>query len=571
MVRVLGYGVVILQKLFLLSLILCLSLESFGKSLPKDGDSIFINKYLNFQNQYFKEVCSGGTDKKAEDLYKSYLGDGLYIPFLTDGSLDIVTISDHLDLFTKKIKWIGELKNQVLLKKNFKSERSEISLIKKNLESLRKIYHEYYLAKKFEDKKELVSKSKRATQDFIKLINDFILKTNYMHTFEFPLDHFYLRTEYDKYKDLDTEDGRKKMNQIYFLRKLVEEGAVDREKGRTDLFVRALINTIHLRLDSYSEIFIDNSLLYDIEGLLKNYEDTFQEGIKSFNSKIANWHEKAQKDYEFYKSLLAKQKSKDQFLKTLFADKNKARYSLSDFVYEKEAQVYKFWTKKDLLYRKLFALETILIHEVGRLDDDYGTERSDVLRVVLNRFNIPEYIALSTKDPISQKLASIGIKDTSSYPWLNILFKQGEFSFTYFFIPASRGIFCPDQSKSAIKLRKKNLKLALSVLNETSSKFQATRYFSRASMLGRIDMAKLWNEYSSIGERPGPRISRDAKLKMHLKNSNFTYLYNFTFESITYEVLRIKGIEFVYSPKLGHFFGYRNPHHFNYFVKNRPY
>lgn len=571
MEHVLDFGVVTLQKIFLLSLIFILSNVAFASSDAKVSNSVIIKNYLKLQKQYFKEICSPKIDHRAQELYKSYLGDGLYIPFLKDGSLDVVTITDHLSLFDKKIKWINQMNLKVKAIKNFKQEFKILNELKKQLDELRDVYHDYYRANNFEKKKEFVNKSKIATQNFIKKLSEFILKTDILHTFEFPLDHFYLRTEYDKYKDIDTDEGRKKTNQIYFLRKLVEEGAVDRQKGRTDLNIRALINSVYMRIDSYNEIFMDNALLYDVEGLLKNYEETFNEGTSTLKARFNNWLEKSQKDLNFYNDLLSKQKSKDEFLITLFADKNKARYALSDFIYEKEALVYKFWTTKDVLYQKLFALETILIHEVGRLDDDYGTERSDVLRVVKNRFNIPEYTTLLPKETITQKLLAIGLTDTSKYPWLNILFKQGEFSFTYFFIPASRGIFCPDQSKSATKLRVQNLKLSLKVIAEENDKFQASRYFSRASMLGRIDMAKLWNEYSSIGERPGPRIIKDAKLQSHLKNSNYKYLYNFTFDNITYEVLRMKGIEFVYSPRPGHFFGYRNPHHFNYFVKNRPY
>lgn len=551
-------------------LVLCLCSSVTAAATNAEKKKI-IDSYMKLHYASFKETCKQGVDQTADQLYKNYLGDGLYIPFLLDGNLDVETIKTHIDLFVKKQNWLKLILADLNKKKDFKVEKTKLRLLENNFKKLRRVYHSYYLANDFEKKKEIIKLSKEETLKFRDQILSFIEENNYLHSFQFPVDHFYLRTEYDKVKNLSTAEGKQKINHIYFLRKIVEEGAVDREKGRSDLTFRALVDSVFMRLDSYNETFLDKNLLYDIESLIKMYSDTFDLGVKSLISRSENWLDKTIKDYDYYNKLINEQASRNSVFKKIFDDKNKARYALSDYIYSKEADVYTFWAKQSDLYRKLFAIETILFHEVGRLDDNTGTERRDVIKVVLNREKVTEYGFLEKADPIVEKLELKGFKTYNKYPWLNILFKQGEFSFTYFFIPASRGIFCPDQSKSAKKLRRENLLFALNEIENNDQKFLATRYFSRASMLGRIDMAKLWDEYSAIEERPGPAIVRDRKLQQNLVSGDFIYQYSFTSNKQTYEVLRMKDEDFVYSSKLKKFFKYRNPHHFKYFIKNTPY
>ena len=358
------------------------------------------------------------------------------------------------------------------------------------------------------------------------------------------------------------------------MRKIVEEGAVDKKKGRSDLYLRALINTVYLRITSYRGSFLDEDLRYDINGLFKSIDSVLKAGKKPIVKRSKNWLSKTKKNHNYYANLLKNSKSKSQILKKIYHDKSKARYALKNYIYLKEAEVYKYWTNKPELYRKLFALETILVHEVGRLDNSYGSERRDVAQVVMNRLYNPNYNFIGKEEPLYSHLQKQKV-DTKKYPWLNVLFKQGEFSFTYFFIPASRGIFCPDQSRRGKRLRRKNLSISLSVLKNSTQKFKATRYFSRASMLGRIDMAQLWFDYSPVNERPGPLLTKKkdiAKYKKLKKSGELLFLYNFTDPSgRKYEVLSHRERVVVFDPKQYKFYQYRNPHLFKYFVKNEDY
>src|SRR5690606_22125538 len=159
---------------------------------------------------------------------------------------------------------------------------------------------------------------------------------------------------------------------------------------------------------------------------------------------------------------------------------------LKDYVYSRQADVYKYWLGQSELNRAIFVIETILMNEVGGVDGDEALERMDVARVVMNRLDKPQYLSIGKKEfihPYLRKVTSdIHLKNEK---FLNALFKQGAFSFTYYYKSGVSKIYCPDLSRKAKNIRQKNIEIALQVLKEEDSTFKATRYFSRASMIGR--------------------------------------------------------------------------------------
>lgn len=527
---------------------------------------------MRYHKQYFKYTCSGSSDQVGEKLYKRFVGDGVYIPFNLDGSLDKETIKENLPVLIERRTWLRNIFSRLDKKRSFRAELGQLRDLKKEFNKVQAIKIKYY---KNPSKKntELV---KARTKNFLKTFEKYLDGLYFFHSFRFPVDHFYMRAEYDRYKGIDTPEGRQSANNVYMLRKIVEDGGIDKKRGRSDLQLRALINTVYLRITSFNEIYLDEDLRYDIESLLEQLEGHMRKGKGRLLNRLANWKVKTQKAINYYSKLIDNKTTKDDILKKLYDDRSKARYALKNYVYSKEAKVYKFWTGKSELYRKLFALETILIHEVGRLDNSYGSERRDVAQVVINRVKNPLYNSIESDEPLYEHLKKANVKSTEKYRWLNVLFKQGEFSFTYFFIPASRGIFCPDQSRTAKRLRAKNLRIILSQLKKNDTEFSATRYFSRASMLGRIDMAQLWSEYKPLDERPGPEIAKSSKrFKKYsklLKKNAMTFLYSFINEKgQMFEVYRYRNSSVLYRPKLKKFYNYRNPHHFRYFDKEEGY
>ena len=122
------------------------------------------------------------------------------------------------------------------------------------------------------------------------------------------------------------------------------------------------------------------------------------------------------------------------------------------------------------------------MNEVGRLDVDGSLERREVTRVVAKRTGVKEYKTPAKNSLLYRKIRK-KLKDKyTNYPWLNVLFKEGEFSFTYYFLYASVRTFCPEMTLSGRSLRKENVKIGIETLRNYKDT-NSVRYFSRASML----------------------------------------------------------------------------------------
>ncbi len=208
------------------------------------------------------------------------------------------------------------------------------------------------------------------------------------------------------------------------------------------------------------------------------------------------------------------------------------------------AKVYSYWLKQPDVLRNLFVLETILMHEVGGTDP-IGDQRKKVTEVVLNRVNNKDYHFLRSSDPW-EKLLGTNLRDKKHW-WLNVMYRRGEFSFMHFFMHSSYKVFCPEVTIPINRLRESNLKIAMEVLKSYEPlglDSNIYRYFSRVSMLGRIDMTSVWSPpFELVEEAPGSRLeaSEEAKLLKLWNQGHWKYLYSFKVGLQTYRIFELEG------------------------------
>ena len=514
-------------------------------------------------------MCKPGSEEKFWKLVQKFRGEGFYVPVTVDENLDKATIVKNLPLIEEKIRWIEELVKELEGKNNFKVEINEINAFFRDLNELQLLKERYYDTNSPKQKKSLKNESRKKWQSFSSRFKTYLKTQNLFHSFRFPVDHLNSRKIYDENKHIKKSVNRKKANEIYFYRKLTEDGSYNKNYKKTDRFLRTLINTTYLKLDDISD-FISEDVRFDIYSLLDKLKSQMRAGVKHNLKRVLRWKEKTQKSLRFYKGLRddkVQVKGKTVSAKTYIKDLRSARKDLENFVLEKEAEVYKYWTKQSEINRVLFVMSTILYNEVGRIDGHDALERKDVLHVVMNRFGMSKYNNLDKEKPLYSKISPEVQKNVDKYKWLNVLFKQGEFSFTYYFISSSVRIFCPDMTRIGRRLRAKNLKIALGELKRYQVLFPGVRYFSRASMLGRIRMDSLWSDYKPIAERPGRRIRNPKRLREYYKRGKYEYLYHFESENKRwYKVVIIGRSYYVIDVKNNAFYTYRNPHYFRYFA-----
>ena len=100
-------------------------------------------------------------------------------------------------------------------------------------------------------------------------------------------------------------------------------------------------------------------------------------------------------------------------------------------------------------------------------------------------------------------------------------FKKGEFSFTYHYIPELT-VFLPRYVEKVLKRLEDSGDSGSSCLSSPSKlEVLPVRYFSRVSMLGRIDMSDLWGEFQALPEEPGVKISRLEAMGKSSTDSQF--------------------------------------------------
>ncbi|MFP5387253.1 MAG: hypothetical protein ACLGHN_14340 [Bacteriovoracia bacterium] len=562
------------RNLSILSVCL-LSLNSCASSVKWEGDlNRHVATYMDSFEDFRKKICV----PKAEEIFDKYLleyrGQGYWIPELNE-DVDVESIKSLLPQMEKKLNWIKEQK--ALVKKRGIPHKSVVTKPKKLLYQLLTL-KKTELTSNEKEIKAARKESLRLLSQMVKSYEELIRKVSFLSSYHYPVDHLKNRKVYDSYKDRQDVESKKVANYSFLYRKLLEDGAYNKNHTSSDIYLRTTIDTLHFELLAH-DFYLSEDARYDAEFVLAKIESELSKGKERILERLTEWEERTKRTFDFYRSLTLPENQIPKIAgdktstpnRELIKQHNRATHKLKDFVYKKQAEVYKHWLNQPEITRAIFVLETILLNEVGGVDGDDALERMDVARVVMNRLDKPKYLSIKKDDfiyPYLQKVTSeFHLKNER---WLNALFKQGEFSFTYYYMNGVAKIFCPDISPLAKRLRKKNVEIALQVLKEGTSTFKTTRYFSRASMIGRIHMDTIWEDYIPFPERPGLLAEGQEKLLKSFDDGKYTYLYSFKDPSFfVYQVVEINGQNYAIGEKNGIrlFYQHRNPHYFRYFTK----
>lgn len=537
-------------------------------------DLAVLNEYLKTQKEYSDSTCSPGVEQAYKELDTKYKGDGNFIPVLLDQKVDQKTIKTALPLIKEKIIWIKSQESNVLKAENFQEVSQTLKRIENEVAVLQEAKKDLFLAKTFDQKTDIEERAKKQFTQMMKEVENLKTQAPYLLSFKFPLDHLALRADYEKYKGVATKEARSKANTIYLSRRVLQDGSYDENLTRNDSVIRAGFDTLYLSLTKDKDrSFLTENERADFKFVLANFQNLLDQGKETLAKRYVEWADRAERSLTFYQDLSDGKKIKMADTATvtdiasLLEERARSLYNLKAFVLKKEAATYEYWSKKSELFQYLFALETILYAEVGRIDAPDALERRDVAQVVINRFSDPIYSNMGAEDALNEYISK-DIK-TKDYKWLNVLFKEGEFSFTYFYIPGNLHIYCPDMSKVGQFLRRENVRIALELLNKPRKDFPAMRYFSRMSMFGRIEMDSLWDGYKAVGEVPGKSVKNPKKLAELYKQDRYKFLYDFEVDEKkkTFIVVEMKGKPYVIDfNKPSQVYYYRNPNQFRYFA-----
>lgn len=530
-------------------------------------ESKVVSIYLKRLKEFSKLHCAPGVEENFWKKYKEFKGNGNFIPLLPDGNLDKLTVNRFIPELERKQEWISSQIKHLKKIKNFKNELKQFEKLEKKFEDLLVFKRDFFLAKNETAKNTIRNASKYKNIVFRQELKELIKSISFLQSYRFPVDHFDLRVSYDQHKSSETLEGKRKSNEIYFYRKIVQDGAQNKNHKKSDRFLRATLDTIYLRLDEKAD-FISEDSRYDLSAAFSAIKWHLKSRVKNQLIRLGEWHERVGRALNFYKKLRdgkIEEKGHSFSTSNLLEKRAKARYILKDLVLKKEAGVYRYWMNQSTLLRAIFVIDTILFNEVGGIDGRDALERKDVTQVIINRLTDENYNSILSNESLYSYL-KLDDQVIAKKPWLNVMLKEGEFSFSYFFIPGNLRIYCPDMTRHGKFLRRENVSIALSLLQKPNHKFKAVRYFSRASMLGRIDMAKIWTKFRAVPERPGLAASRSHYLARQYRAGKYDFLYDFkNEEGKVFQVIKIRKKLYVSDREGKFFYKYRNRHYFKYF------
>ncbi len=533
-----------------------------------------VGSYMKSFQKFRKQICVPKAESLFDEYLLAYRGQGYWIPSLNN-DVDVETIKSLLPEMEKKLAWIrGQRKAVEAAAFPTPAATTEIRGILEKLLRLKKNELSPDEAVKTSSRKESLRLLAELNESYERLVK----KLSFFTGYHYPVDHLKNRKVHDSYREKTDAESVKISNYTFLYRKLLEDGAYYKDHTSSDVYLRTTVDTLHFELKEHG-FYLTEDARFDLEFVLGKMETELSRGKAKIVERLTEWEARAARTYDFYKSLTLPENqleitvagAKTSANKELIKEHNKNANRLKEYVYEKQAEVYKYWLNQPELPRAIFVLETILMNEVGGVDGDEALERMDVARVVMNRLDKPKYLSIGKEEFIHPYLEKVASENTiKSEKWLNALFKQGEFSFTYYYMTGVAKIFCPDVAPRAKKLRKQNVEIALQVLKEGDTSFKTTRYFSRASMIGRIHMDSIWEDYLAYPERPGLLASGQKKLLEAINKNEYTYLYSFKDPAFQlFQVVEIDGRNYAMGEKNGIklFYSHRNPHYFRYFTK----
>lgn len=540
--------------------------QSCASALDPAQQTATLERYHKLYTDHRKEVCPAGTEEEFNQLLKRFRGQGNWVPELA-GDVDFVTVEKLLPEMEKKLTWIRLQRTQLeKSKKKIPAPDKATAALEARIRELLEHKKAWETLTDEKAKKTAGEHSLTALRGLKLDYQRMIEKLPFLTSYAYPVDHLKNRKIYDEFKGRVEPAAQQIANYSFFYRRLLEDGAYNPDHTGSDSWLRTALETVALELERPTVV-IEEDQRYDLEYVIGRIKKELERGKPALIARLKEWEERTAKALSFYRDLVDP-KNREK-ARALIQEKNQATLQLKEWVFAQQTKSYLWWAKQDDTMKALYALETILYNEVGDVDSEEALERLDVAQVVYNRRSVPLYRTLDPTQDLYRLLRQTkSDQEIQNETWLNILYRLGEFSFTYYYMLGSVKAFCPDLSPAGKRLQRENLEIALALLRAPRTDFTALRYFSRASMPGRINMASVWDDYVKFPERAGLVLGEQDVLRKKLQSGELQYLYKFTDpKGISYQVYGDKNKIYVarYFEKTWLFYSWRNPHYFTYF------
>ncbi len=530
-------------------------------------DAAALASYMKLYDEHRKAICPAGTEEEFNALLKRFRGFGLWVPEV-NGDVDFVSVEAGLPELERKLKWIQQQRASLQKLKKVPTAGQVTGEARAALKKLLSLKQTWDTSPEGPEKKRAGELSSVERRRLSLVLDALAARAPFLTNFAFPVDHLKNRKVHDEFKARRDATSEQIANLAFFRRRLVEDGAYNPDHTSSDSWLRTTLDTVRIDAERPS-LTLEENLRYDLEYVLDRVDKELARGKAALDARLGEWEARTSQALLFYRDLI--DPAHREKIRALVREKNQATLQLKEWVFTRQARSWDWWRRQSEDMKALYALETILINEVGDVDSGEALERLDVAQVVLNRKGVPFYHALDPAQDLYRSLRSQGLSDKQiqGETWLNILYRIGEVSFPYYYMPGAVKAFCPDLTPVGRRLTRENSLLSLALLRSPRPDFPALRYFSRASMPGRINMASVWEDYRPFPERAGVIVDGQAALRKKLAAGELRYLYHFSDPAgVEHRVYQNGDKNFAARQFEGQwvFHQWRNPHYFTYFV-----
>ncbi|MBY0414218.1 MAG: hypothetical protein K2Q18_08635, partial [Bdellovibrionales bacterium] len=329
-------------------------------------DQSQLDDYMKIQKEFSTTLCRPGVEQAYADLDLKYRGDGNYIPVTMDQKVDQKTIKAALPLIKEKIIWIKVQEGNIAKLSNFSEILQTIKRLENEVTVLQEAKKDFFLSKTKAQKVDIEERAKKQFTQMMKEVENLKNGAPFLLSFKAPLNHLTLRSDYEKFKNIQTKEARSKANALYLNRRVLQDGSYDENLTRNDSVIRAAFDSLYLSLSKEKDrSFLTENERSDFKYIIANFQNLLEGGQENLMNRFTEWAKRAERALAFYQDLSDGKKVRlpgdvASDAGSMIEERSQALFKLKDFVLKKEAEAYEYWSKQSEVNQYLYVLETIL-------------------------------------------------------------------------------------------------------------------------------------------------------------------------------------------------------------------
>ena len=145
-----------------------------------------------------------------------------------------------------------------------------------------------------EKKTEARKESLKMQEGLLSEYEELIKKVSFLSNFKYPVDHLKNRKVHDSHREKEDAASVKISNYAFLYRKLLEDGAYNKDRTGFDIYLRTTIDTLHFELKQH-DFYLSEDARYDADFVLSKIEAGLSKGKDRMIDRLTEWEERTKR------------------------------------------------------------------------------------------------------------------------------------------------------------------------------------------------------------------------------------------------------------------------------------